>query len=252
MVLDDALHEAGARGQRRKIDAKEEATRRQRQQAQGRLRHHGQRPFRADKQRLQVVAGDVLDRFRAQADLFAAHQVGLQPQDIVPGHAVLEAARAAGVLGDVAADGRGLQTGRVGRIEKAGFFRGFLQVGGDDAGLDHGQKVFLVEAQDAIHAREYEHDAAAGCQRPTGVADAGTARHQRQGVTAAHLHDPGDIFAVFGENDRIGQVFQAGGVIGIAQQVFAVGEDLLLPDLGRQLPQRFFLDHTLFRPPGRL
>lgn len=244
MGADDALHEAGAGRQRGEVDAEEQPSRRQGQQAQGGPGHHGQGAFRADQQRLQVVAGDVLDGLGAQAHLLAAHQEGLQPQDVVGGHAVLEAARAACVLGDVAADGRSLQAGRVGGVEKPRFFRRRLQVGGDHPRLDHGQGVLAVEAQDAVHAREDQHHAALDGQRPAAVADAGAARHQRHGVLTAEGDGGGDVLVALGADDGVGEVFHPGGVVGIAQQVLAVGEHLVPADSRDQLFYRFFLDHS--------
>ena len=63
-----------------------------------------ERPFGADEQALQVVAGDVLADRAAERDDLAGRDHRLDPGHPVAGDAVLERVRPAGVAGDVAAD----------------------------------------------------------------------------------------------------------------------------------------------------
>ena len=72
----------------------------------------------------------------------------LQAEHGVAGDAVLHAAQAARVLGQVAADGADLEAGRVGRIEEAVLGRRPAEVGVDDARLDDGGQVAGVDLED--------------------------------------------------------------------------------------------------------
>src|SRR5207247_9407886 len=75
---------------------------------------HAERALGADEDTGQVVA-EALARLAAEPHDLAVRHDDLEPQDVIRGHAVLERVRAAGVVGDVAADRAGLLTGRVGR-----------------------------------------------------------------------------------------------------------------------------------------
>src|SRR5205823_10163208 len=108
----------------------------------------------------QVVTGRIFHR-AAGLDHLAVGQDELQAQDVVDGDAVLERVRPAGVGRDVAADGAGALAGGVrGEVPAVR-----LQVVGqpevDDARLDDGVAVAVVHLQDALHARQADHDAAA-------------------------------------------------------------------------------------------
>jgi len=70
--------------------------------------------FRADEELHQVVAGLVLDQLAAHLDDVAGGQDRLQPADVILGGAVFDGAGTASALGDVAADGAGIEAGRVG------------------------------------------------------------------------------------------------------------------------------------------
>ena len=87
------------------------------QQAQGRLGDDPERALGADEEVRQVVAHDVLGVPAAGADDLAVGEHDLEAQDVVARDAVLHAAQAAGVLGEVAADRAGLEAtpGRAGR-----------------------------------------------------------------------------------------------------------------------------------------
>ena len=96
-------------------------------------------PSDAGEERVQVVAGHVLDRLAAGLQDPAVREHHGEAEDVVAGHAVLQAARAAGVAGDVAADGGMADARRVGRIEEAVLFDFGLQVRRDDSGLALGR-----------------------------------------------------------------------------------------------------------------
>jgi hypothetical protein len=92
----------------------------------GRLRHQldrdfgddAQHAFRADEHGQQVQARRI-ERLAAQFDDVALDGADAHAQHVVHRQAVFEAVHAAGILGDVAADGAGDLGGRVGRVVQA-------------------------------------------------------------------------------------------------------------------------------------
>ena len=120
---------------------------------QGRARALGQRhdaheglgddaelPLRAADQAEEIEARGI-ERGAADVDDFALEGDEPHPQQMVAGDAVFEAMRAAGIVGDIAAEGAGELRGRVGRIEEAvrRHRLGDREIG--DAGLDAGVAV---------------------------------------------------------------------------------------------------------------
>ena len=83
------------------------------------LGEDAERALAADEERGDVVAGDALDGALAGAEDATAHEARLEAEHVLARHAVLERARTAGVLGDVAADHARLQRVGIGRIEEA-------------------------------------------------------------------------------------------------------------------------------------
>ena len=206
---DAALHEAIDRVHRRRDrgegGAQRRARRRQRYQAQRDLGDDRQRAFRADEQLRQVVADDVLDRLAAGPDDGAVGEHGLEAEDIAARVAVLEGARAAGALGDVAADAALAEARRIGRIEQADAFDRVLQRPGDHARLDDDQQVARIDRQDAGEALERDDDAAPHGDGAAGVAGAGAARDERDAGLVAEPRDGGDFGGGAGDDDEIGR-----------------------------------------------
>ena len=100
------------------------------------------------------------------------------------GEAVLQAVRAAGVLGDVAADRADLLARRIRRVvvaERRDPF-GDLEIG--DAGLDRHPLVRDVDVEDAVEARQRDHEAAGDRQRAAGQPGAVAARDERHAGAA--------------------------------------------------------------------
>ena len=83
-----------------------------------RLGDDGQRAFGADEHAEQIEAGRV-ERGAADLHQLAVRQHRLDAEHVVHGEAVLQAVRAAGVLGDVAADRADLLARRIGRVVAA-------------------------------------------------------------------------------------------------------------------------------------
>ena len=93
-----------------------------------RLGDHAQHAFRADEQPREIKAGLVLVRAPAEPRRSAVRQHHFQAQHIIARDAVFQAARAAGVGGDVAADGAIRAAGGIGRIKQPALFDRLLQM----------------------------------------------------------------------------------------------------------------------------
>ncbi len=85
---------------------------------------HGEQSFGAGDERQQIVARRV-EAVAADFEQFAFDGERAQLQDVVHGESVLEAVHAAGILGDVAADGARDLARRVGRVVKPVLRGGF-------------------------------------------------------------------------------------------------------------------------------
>ena len=162
-------------------------------QAQGRLGDDAERALRADEEVRQVVAGHVLDRPTAGPDDAAVREHDLEAEDGVAGDAVLHAAQAAGVLGQVAADGADLEAGRVRGIEQAMLRSRTSEVGVDDAGLDDRRQVAGVDLEDAIHLRGHQGQCPVDRRGATGQPAARPARHDGHAVAGGQGDDGRDL-----------------------------------------------------------
>ena len=156
--------------------------------AQGDLRGDPERSLRADEQPEQVAAVGV-ERLPAELEQLAVGQHDPEPGDVVDGEAVLQAVRAAGVLGHVAADRAHLLARRVRRVEEAVRRDSARDVEVRDTGLDDDALGRQVELEDAVHARDRDHDPLRHRQRSARQSCARTARDERQPLAVAEAHD---------------------------------------------------------------
>ena len=90
-----------------------------RHQPQDRPGDDAERALAADEQLEQREPGDVLDPLAAEGDQRAVGEHDVEAEHVVGGDAVLHAAQAAGVGGDVAADRADLERRRVRRVPEA-------------------------------------------------------------------------------------------------------------------------------------
>ena len=164
-----------------------------------------ERPLAADEQVAQVVPRHVLHALVAEPHDLAAGEHRLQAQHVVAGHAVLQPAQAAGVLGDVAADGRNLPRPRIGRIEQPVLAGRLVDRLRDDAGLDLDREIPRVDLQNAIHPREAQHDAPGHRHAAAAQAGARAARDDRRADArrAAFTHAATSA-VVFGKTTHAG------------------------------------------------
>ena len=86
------------------------------------------KPSEPTKRRCEIEAGLVFVRAAAEADDGAVGEDDFQAEHVIAGDAVFQAARSAGVGGDVAADEIVGAAGGVGRIKKPRFSTAVLQV----------------------------------------------------------------------------------------------------------------------------
>ena len=98
---------------------------------------------------------------------------------MIGGHAIGQSVRTAGILGDVAADGAGALAGWIGRVKVAAALNGERDVQIDHAGLDNGALIVEVDFEDAVHAREGDHEPALERDRAAGQSGARAAADHR-------------------------------------------------------------------------
>ena len=128
------------------------------QQLQGDLQRDAEETFVAIEQAAPVRA-DVLAARAAPFDDLAGAEHGLDAEHVVGGHAVFQAVGAAGVEGDVAADGADQRAGRVGRVMQPVRRGGQRYLRVHHARLDHGNPLGGVQPQNAGQAVERDDDA---------------------------------------------------------------------------------------------
>ncbi len=135
------------------------------------------RPSKIVALRIEIVA--------AEFDDLAIHQHHLDFQDVVGRDAVFEAMRAAGVHGDVAADGAGELARRIGRIEEARVSHRVRNGEVGDARLHGRRAVVKIDVENPVHARQADHNRVTSGQRAARQRRAGAARHNLNPVLAA-------------------------------------------------------------------
>ena len=149
----------------------------------------------------EVVAGRV-PRGAPDVDHRAGREHHAETEHVIGGEAVLEAVRAARVLGHVAADGAHRLRRRIGRVIVAGGADGAADVEVDDARLDANEAVLEIDLEDSLHPRGRDDDASLDGQRAARKAGARPARHDGQPVFPGDLQYGGDLFGRPGQRDE--------------------------------------------------
>ncbi len=103
-------------------------------------------------------------------------------EHVVDREAVLQAVRAARVLGDVAADRAHLLARGIGRVVVAVGGDGLRDLEVRHPGLDDDPAVFEIDLEHAVQAGERDHDPVGDRQRAAREAGAGTARDERHAM----------------------------------------------------------------------
>ncbi len=201
-------------------------------------RHLGddaERPLGSDDDAEEVHAVGV-ERLAAELDDVAVRQHERRTRDVVHGEAVLEAVRAAGVLGDVAADRADLLARRVGRVEVAVRRDRTRDVEVRDAGLDDDATALEVDLEDAVHAGERDDDAArdrSGAAREPG---AGAARDERDTRRVTRANDRLHLFGRPGQRDELGDRSVPGQPVALVHaELLELRDDVLVSERTAQL-----------------
>ncbi len=218
-----------------------------------RLRDDAEGALRADEELRQAVAGHVLDVLAAGPDHDPVGHDDLETQRPVARLAVLHAAETAGVRAEVAADRADLVARRIGAVEQA--FRGdrILEVRVDDAGLDDGDEVVVIDLEDLRHPRERDRQRALDPGRAARQARSGAPWHDRHAVVRGQPDEMSDLLGGFGE--RHGQR-QAGVEVGrlvlpVGLAVRLVGEEPQARQLSGNGPQEGSAGLRIDRALGR-
>ena len=126
--------------------------------------------------------------------------------------------RAAGVVGDVAADGARLLARRIRRVVVAARadLPGEVQV--HQPGLDDRDLVLVIDLDDAVHPHQRDDDTAFGRQTAAGESGAGAARDERNPFPVGQAHDRGDVLGRGREHDEIRQRAEQRQPIGLVDQ----------------------------------
>jgi len=176
-------------------------------QPQRHLGHHAEGALRPHEQADQVEPGDALGGAPPETHHVAiGHRAAddrPQAEYVVAGDTVFQAAQAARVGGDVAADRRPRRAGRVGRVPQAVLGHGGLDVVVDRARLDHGQEVVRVDLDDLVQLGQVEDDAAADRVGAAGQPGARAPRHDGSTQLGAGTHHMLDLgFRADADADR--------------------------------------------------
>ena len=195
------------------------------QELEGQGGDHRQRPLAAHQQVGQVVADHALAGAHAGGDQAAVGQDRLQAEDVVAGGAVLDAGRAAGVGGRVAADGAQLHAGRVGRVEQPPGGRGLAHPLADGAGLDLHDEINGVDGADSVETSGGEDHAAQVGQAGPGQAGPAAPGCDRETVGVGQGEQGLDVGHAVRAHHQLGEMAQAGGVAGIVLQPGGLGDE---------------------------
>ena len=112
--------------------------------------HQRHRAFRTGQQPRQIVSGQVLF-LAAGLNHGAVRQHRFQAQNVIGGNSVSKRMRTAGVLGDVAANGAGALTRRIGGVEILLALHSERDVQVHDARFHHGAFVVQIDLLDLLH-----------------------------------------------------------------------------------------------------
>jgi hypothetical protein len=175
--------------------------------------------FRADKKAGEIEAG-CFAVLAADAKDFTVWEDELEGGDVIGSDAVGESVRAAGIFRDVAADGAGLPTGRIGSEVEAVRFGGAGELVVDDAGLHDGALIFGVHFKNAVHTRKNNHHAAGAGKRTAGKTGTGAAADDGSIVFGGEFDDAGDVLRGRRKNDEVGAALFDRAVVFVQKKVF--------------------------------
>ena len=204
--------------------------------------------LRAADQVQQAVAGAGLTDGLAELHYLAAREDNGHRHDIVARDAVLDSAHTAGVSADVASDRCGLFAGIRG-IEQAVSLSIRRKVAESYADLSMDAEVLHIVAEDLVHARRADNDAAVQCDRAADKTGARAARGNGDEVLIAELHDRRDLFGALHLAYRFGEALAVDGhfIVAVVLGDAAVKIESLLTDYRLELFGELSGDLVVFR-----
>ncbi len=165
-------------------------------------RQQAERPLAAHERTREIVARMVVRLAAHRQDLPRTGD-DLEPQHVVDRDAVLEAVRAAGVGGGVAADGGDHLAGGIGCEVVAVLARGLREPQVDEPRLDSGAAAGKVELEDSVHPGQRDHHATDRRHRAADEPRARAARHQGHVLAATETHQLRDLPRSLGQHHHI-------------------------------------------------
>ena len=227
------LHRSIERGHGRK---RGELRSRHRVHAQGGSGDHTQRAFGANKQVAQVVAGVVFAQAGQAAPDFALRRHHLQAQAQLAGVAVAHHLGAAGIGGQVAANGAAAFGGQAQGEQKAFFLARLLQGLQHAAGLYRHGEVGRVDGADAVQALQAQQYLGAGSIGDRAHHHAGVAalRHQAHTGCRAGFDHCGNLFSRAGAHHGQGVPALAFAPVLFVSGEVALGEYMRFAHEGAQ------------------
>ena len=204
------------------------------QDAQHHFGHDPEQPLAADDHAEQVVTW-LIERRAADGDDLAVGEDHANAEDMIDGEAVLEAVRAAAVLGDVAADGADALRRGIGRVVPAigSDVLGDVEVG--DARLHAHEGVAQIDLEELLHPRQADQRAARDRHRAARQARAGAARHDRQARGAGDLHHLGDFLAGGRQQHDARRDAIGGEAVGFVDpEILGLADDVLFAHCGAE------------------
>ena len=166
---------------------------RARHQPQHRRGDDAERALGADEQVLQVVAGVVLLELVEVVEHAPVGEHDLEAEHMRARDAVGERRRAAGIGGEIAADGAGAFRRQQLRIEPVDRGRRLARAAERHAGLAGDGVGDRVDLADAVEPRERQHDLAMVRDLPADEAGIAALRHDRRARLVGELEDRGDL-----------------------------------------------------------
>ena len=187
--------------------------------------------FRAGQQSGEVVAGQVR-LFASGLDNGAVRHHQFETEHVIGRHAVGQGVGTAGVLGHVAANGAGALAGGVGRIEVAAGFDRQRDIQIDHARLHHRALVFEIDFENAVHAREGDHNAAAAGDGAARKARPGAAPHHRHLKFARDANDGGYFLGGARERHQVRRVLLGAAIVLVESEILRAVEITARPEKG--------------------
>ena len=126
----------------------------------------------------------------------------MSAEDVIGGHPVAEAVRAAGVERDVAADRADRLARRIRRVIETVLRRGGRHIEIDHARLDDGDPRLGIDPEDAIQPVQRDDDAVLDRHGATREAGAAAARHEGHAGVVTAPHGLDDLVRRFDEHHR--------------------------------------------------